>query len=266
MAGHSKWAQIKRKKAANDAARAKEFTKVTRLITFAAQKGGGDPDNNPTLALAISRAKEINMPKENIEKAIKKAIGELDEQGNRYEEITYEGYGPGNVSILIDCMTNNKKRTFTEIRTLVEKLGGMLTSPGTISWQFKTKGRILFEYDLQEKSEKEVRNVSQSQSNLQKLKKENFEQIALELIDIPGIEDLSFDEIGLEIITDPTKLNEIRKIIESKNYLISETSIVKIPTNKIKLDSESLDKFNNFLQKLEEVEDIQNIWHNLDDS
>lgn len=263
MAGHSKWAQIKRKKAANDTAKAKEFTKITKLITFAVQKGGPDPENNPSLALAISKAKELNMPKENIEKAIKKASGELNKD-NKYEEVSYEVFAPGNVSVIIDCMTDNKNRTITEVRSLVEKLGGVFTSPGTISWQFNTKGRILLEYDNGD-TNKNTKNIWKEIDNKQKIKKENAEDIALELMEIDGIEDLNFDDFGLEIITEPSKLNDIRKYIESKNYIISETSLIKISKNKIKLNSDLQEKFYQFIHKIEEIDDVQNIWFNLEE-
>jgi YebC/PmpR family DNA-binding regulatory protein len=143
MSGHSKWAQIKHKKAKTDLERGKAFSKLIRLITVAARQGGGNPENNPRLRLAIQKAREMNMPQENIEKAIKKGTGELE--GVAYEEIVYEGYGPGGVAIMVEATTDNRNRTTAEIRHLFSKHGGSLGETGCVSWVFERKGLISFE-------------------------------------------------------------------------------------------------------------------------
>ena len=143
MSGHSKWAQIKHKKAKTDSARGKAFSKLIRLITVAARQGGGNPENNARLRIAIQKAKEINMPQENIEKAIKKGTGELE--GVNYEEITYEGYGPGGVAVMIEVMTDNRNRTTAELRHILSRHGGALGESGSVSWIFERKGFISFD-------------------------------------------------------------------------------------------------------------------------
>lgn len=266
MAGHSKWAQIKRKKAANDAARAKEFSKVTRMIIVAIQNGGPDPDNNPSLALAISKAKEINMPKENIERLISKFNN--PDNKNRYEELTYEVYGPYNTTLLIDCATDNKNRTTTEIKSIVERQGGIFASPGAISWQYQTLGRILMEYaspyrDLSNlSSAKKKWNATLEPANISIKDSENF---LLELMDLKGIEDIITDEVGIEIRTDSSELHRIKKHIESLGFKVAEAGLIKITNNTVTLTEEQLVKFQAFLQAIESVDDVQNIWHNVEE-
>lgn len=259
MSGHSKWDTIKRKKGANDAARAKEFTKVARMITVAAQNGGGDPNMNPALVLAISKAKAINMPNDNVDRAIKKGTGEGGSSA-KLEEISYEAYGPGNVALIIDCTTDNKNRAVGDLRSTVEKNGGVFATSGAVSWQFKTLGRILLEFetaeDLREK-EKAKWGQSEDKKKITKLESEEFE---LELFDVSGILDVNVDDFGIEIKTEYAELNNVRNFIDQKGYKISEASLVKESTSPVTLDEAAHQKLESFIEKIEELDDVQKVW------
>lgn len=263
MSGHSKWSTIKRKKAANDATRAKMFTKVAQLITVAAQNGGGDPDSNPSLALAIEKAKSINMPKDNIQRAINRGLGNIS-GGTKIEEVTYEAYGPHNVAILIDCITDNKNRTLGEIRHAVEKHGGRFTESGAVSWQFRTIGNILMRFETPEQAQNQNKQTwkDQDSNNKIQLKRENAEEFILQLLDHEGIIDVITDEIGLQIKTEYTQLHNIKKLIESLGYAIDEAGLIKESTTPIKLDPQNYDDVENFIEMIEELDEVQNIWTN----
>lgn len=262
MSGHSKWNTIKRKKSANDAARAKEFTKVARMITVAAQNGGGDPSMNPTLSLAIDKAKSINMPNDNIQRAIKRGTGE-GSGGDRIEEVTYEAYGPANTALLIDCATDNKNRTVGEVRSLVEKMGGRFADSGSVSWQFTTLGNILLEFETpEEKNEKAKQKWGQEES-LRKISAEESENIQLEVMEVNGIIDMIADDIGIQIKTDYAELNNVKKFLENKGYKISEAGLIKESNYLVELDVESQNKVEEFIEKIEELDDVQNVWTNV---
>ncbi len=265
MSGHSKWNTIKRKKGANDAARAKEFTKIARMITVAAQNGGGDPNMNPSLALAVDKARAINMPNDNVERAIKKGTGEGGSASAKLEEITYEGYGPANVAIIIDCTTDNRNRTVGELRSSVEKLGGRLADPGAVSWQFKSFGQILMELQTPEEKAALEKTKWNDKQDKPKIARESVEDFQLELFDIPGVVDVIVDENGMEIRTEFVELNNVRKFIDSKNLKISEAGLLKESSNPIKLAEEDHEKVHFFIEKVEEFDDVQNVWTNLVD-
>ncbi len=199
MSGHSKWATIKRKKAATDSARGKVFTKIIKEITIASRDGGGDPDANPRLRLAIQTAKSNNMPQENITRAIKKGTGELE--GVRYEEITYEAYAPGGIAVIIESVTDNKNRTVAELRHLISKKNGNLAESGSVSWMFERKGVV---------------NVE----------KENVkEDDLMEVILDAGADDLKSEGDYYEVIAPIENFEKVRKAIEDKSYKIESASI-----------------------------------------
>jgi len=238
MSGHSKWASIKHKKGAADARRGKVFSRLNKEIMVAARMGGGDPGGNPRLRSAIQAAKAENMPKDNIERAIKKGTGELE--GASYEECNYEAYGPGGVAIMIDCLTDNKNRTVAEVKHIFERHGGNLGEPGCVSWIFVKKGLIVFDRESVEE--------------------ERLLELALEA----GAEDIKEEETHFEILTDPSDLESIKKAFDDKglSYTVAEVSM--IPQNTISLEGRDAERMLNLMETLEEHDDINHIYANFD--
>jgi len=240
MAGHSKWAQIKHKKAKVDQKRGKIFGKLIREIMVAVRVGGsGDPDLNPRLRLAIEKAKEHNMPMENIQRAIKKALGK-DEEASKLEEVIYEGYGPGGVAIMAYALTDNRTRTAQEVRHIFTKYGGKMAKEGAVSWQFEDKGIIHVEKgDI---SEDEI-----------------FE-IALEA----GAEDIKTHSDTYEIVTSPQDFENVKKALQEKGLKIVQADLTKIPQNTVSLDEERASQVLKLIEALEEHDDIQKVYANFD--
>ena len=238
MSGHSKWSTIKRKKGAADAKRGKIFTKLIKEITIAAREGGGDPSANPRLRLAVDNAKASNMPADNIDRAIKKATGELE--GVTYLELTYEGYGPGGVAILVEAATDNKNRTVAEIRHLFSKNGGNMGENGSVAWMFDKKGIITL--PTQDKSEEEIMDI------------------VLEA----GAEDLQTEEDFFEIQTALESFESVRKALLSKNLMIENASLQWIAKNTVTIGSNEAEKVMNLIEALEENDDVQNVYSNAD--
>lgn len=240
MAGHSKWAQIKHKKAHADAKKGRLFTKIVKEISVAARLGGGDPEGNPRLRLAIEKAKEVNMPSDNIKRAIMKGTGELP--GVSYEEYTYEGYGPGGVAVLIDVLTDNKNRTVSELRYLMSKHGGSLGEAGCVAWIFDKKGYILVEKG--------------------KVDEDTLMSIALDA----GAEDMKNDpkEDNYEVITRPEDLNNIKAAIESAGIPVSLAEITMLPKSYVTLDEKNSEQMLRLIEVLEDHDDVQNVYANFD--
>ncbi|MDI6729543.1 MAG: YebC/PmpR family DNA-binding transcriptional regulator [Thermodesulfovibrionales bacterium] len=240
MAGHSKWAQIKHKKAHTDAKRGKVFTKIVKEISVAARLGGGDPEGNPRLRSAIEKAKEVNMPSENIKRAIMKGTGELP--GTTYEEVIYEGYGPGGVAILIETLTDNKNRTVSEIRHILSKNGGNMGEAGCVSWIFEKKGYILVEKT--------------------KVDEDTLMSIVLDA----GAEDMKNDpkEDNYEIITSPENLNAVKEAIEKQNIPVSLSEITMLPKSYVPIDGSAADQMVRLIDALEDNDDVQNVYANFD--
>lgn len=219
MAGHSKWKNIQRRKNAQDAKRGKIFMKLAKEIYVAAKQGGGDPDANPSLRLAIDKAKAANMPNDNIERAIKKATGSQD--GANYEEITYEGYGPGGVAVMVKCLTDNKNRTATSVRTAFNKNGGNLGETGCVSYMFERKGYIVIDGNGIEEDD-----------------------LFLEAIDA-GAEELEASGEAFEIYTAPENLNNVKTALEEKGYKLETAEITWIPQTYTQLDETTAEKCTN---------------------
>lgn len=238
MSGHSKWASIKHKKGAADAKRGRVFTKIIKELTVAAKLGGGDEENNPRLRSAVLKAKASNMPKENIVRAIKKGTGELE--GTQYTELTYEGYGPGGVALLINTLTDNKNRTAADVRSILTKSGGTLGAAGCVSYLFKRKGIMAF--DAAVYSEDKV-----------------FEA-ALE----NGAEDVSATEGAIEVITRPDEFNDVLIALENSGFKAMYADISMIPESTISLDDEKTRKVLRLVERLDDHEDIQSVATNLD--
>ena len=238
MSGHSKWATIKRKKGKADAERGRMFTRLIKEITVAARAGGGDADGNPRLRTAIATAKAANMPADNIKRAVQKGTGELP--GVSYEEVTYEGYGPNGVAVYIECLTDNKKRTVSEIRHLFSRYNGNLGENGCVAWMFDKKGII---------------NVDAKVAD-----EDSLLEIALEA----GASD--FTNLGdiYEIMTPAGELETVRAAIEAKSIPVASAEATMIPQNTIKLDEKPAETMLKLYEALEEHDDVQNVYANFD--
>ncbi len=238
MSGHSKWATIKRKKGALDAKRGKMFTKLIKEITIAAREGGGDPNGNPRLRLAVDNAKSLNMPADNIDRAIKKATGELE--GVSYHEFTYEGYGPNGVAVLVEVATDNKNRTVAEVRHLFSKGGGSMGESGSVAWMFDRKGVITLPKNG--KSEEEV----------------------LEIVLEAGAEDLQTEEEFFEITTAMENFETVRKALVDKEFTPENASLQWVAKNQINVTGEDAEKVMKLIESLEDCDDVQNVYSNAD--
>ncbi len=240
MSGHSKWAGIKHKKAIVDAKRGKAFSKLSKEISVAAKIGGGNPEMNPRLRMAVDNAKGLNMPGDNIKRAIQKGTGELP--GAVYEETVYEGYGPAGVAIMLEVMTDNKNRTVGEIRHILAKHNGNMGETGCVGWMFDKKGYIL---------------VNKSAGD-----EDTIMSIALDA----GAEDFKNDpeEENYEIITAPEDYNSVKEFLEQKDIPLNLAEITMIPQNYIKLESKDAGKMLKLMDLLEDHDDVQNVYANFD--
>lgn len=238
MSGHSKWATIKHKKGVADAKRGQKFTKLIKEITIAAKMGGADPDSNAALRTAIVKAKAENMPKDNIERAIKKGAGEMGSAN--YYELTYEGYAPGGVAIIIDTLTDNKNRTAADVRSTLTKLGGSLGASGCVSYMFQTKGVIT--YDAEKYTEDEI-----------------FE-VALE----NGAEDVTNEDGVIEVTTTPADFVTVLEALQNAGFEQDSADINKIADQTVTLETEKAQKVMKIVDKLEELDDVQQVSTNLD--
>ena len=238
MSGHSKWSSIKHKKGAADAQRGKIFTKLIKEISVAARTGGGDPAGNARLRQAILAAKAENMPKENIERAIKKGTGELE--GTRYEEIVYEGYGPKGVAVLVEAMTDNKNRTTAEIRHIFSKNGGNLGEAGCVSWLFEKKGLIVFDKG--------------------KVKEESLMNVALEA----GAEDIRETEKEFDVISDPSMLEKVREAVMKADLPLTYAEVTMYPQSTVSLEGRDAERMLRLMESLEDSDDVQKVYANFD--
>jgi YebC/PmpR family DNA-binding regulatory protein len=237
MSGHSKWATTKHKKAAIDSKRGKIFTKVIKEITVAARVGGGDPDGNARLRSVIQKAKEANMPADNIKKAIQKGTGELP--GVTYEEAVFEGYGTGGIAILVSIMTDNRNRTVPEIRHMFSKHGGNMGEAGCVSWMFDKKGYIVVEGGKVD------------------------EEKLMNLIVEAGAEDMRRDGDNFEVITAPGDLENVKKTIEDGGITVALSEVTMLPQNYMELDDRSAMQVLKLIEALEDHDDVQNVYSNL---
>src|SRR5215211_5913406 len=227
MAGHSKWASIKHRKKAVDAKRGALFTKLTRAITVAAREGGGDADGNPALALAIQKAKDASMPKDNIERAIAKGTG-ADADADAFEAVLYEGYGPGGVAVLVEALTDNRNRTSSEVRHIFTKHGGNLGEPGSVAWTFEKKGELV------------VDGSRYSEDDL-----------------LPAID-------GGEIITEPADLTAVREALEQAGVEIESAELAQRPTTRTPVDEDRVGTLMRLIEALEDNDDVQSVHANFD--
>lgn len=239
MSGHSKWATIKHKKGALDAKRGALFTKLIKEITVAAKNGGGNSDSNPRLRTVIAKAKEANMPSDNIERAIKKGTGELP--GVVYEEVTYEGYATGGVAMLIEAVTDNKNRTTAEIRNILEKKGGNMSGAGSVAWQFHKKGLLVVKREA--------------------VDEEKLMTIVLDA----GASDFNTDKESYEVTTELQDFEKVKKAIQDAGVAVDSAEITRLPSATVRVTSDSAARnVLGLIEALEEHEDIQNVYANFD--
>ena len=239
MSGHNKWSTIKHKKGAADAKRGKIFTRILKEMTVAARLGGGDPAGNPRLRSAVAEAKANNMPKDNIERAIKRGTGEIE--GAQYEEMMYEGYGPGGVAVIVEALTDNGNRTTPEIRRIFEKNGGNLGTPGSVRFQFDKKGYFAVEKGA--------------------VSEDKLMEVALEA----GADDLQTDDPdAFEIYTAPESFEAVRQALEANNIATVEAKLGMIPSTYVALDETKAKAMMRLLEMLDDHDDTQNVWSNFD--
>jgi len=238
MAGHSKWAGIKHKKAIVDSRRGKLFTKLARAITVAAKEGGGDPEGNPRLALAVSKARDASMPKDNIERAIAKGTGE-GADADALEDVVYEGYGPGGVAMLVEAVTDNRNRTGSEVRHLFSKHGGSLGEPGSVAYLFDKKGLVV------------VDGERYSEDDL---------MVAIDA----GAEDISMDADVFEVLCEPTDLTAVRSALEQAGIDIETAEVTQLPKSRVPLDEAAATKLLKLVDALEDQDDVDTVHANFD--
>lgn len=240
MSGHSKWNNIKNKKGKSDAERGKVFTKLGRELLVAVKEGGPDPSSNSKLRDVIAKCKANNMPNDNIERSIKKAAG--DGNTANYEDITYEGYGPNGVAIIIEAMTDNRNRTAGDVRHILDKFGGNLGTTGSVSWMFDKKGVIIVE----------------------KSTKMSEDELMMEAIEA-GAENFEASDDVYEIITAPEDFSKVREALEAKGIEFLDADIKMVPQNYMSLDEAATKKMNLIIENMEDLDDVQEIWHNWDE-
>lgn len=238
MSGHSKWSTIKRKKGAADAKRGKIFTRLLREVTVAARMGGGDPTGNPRLRSAIQECKTNNCPNDKVDRAIKKGTGELE--GGVLDEVTYEGYGPGGVAVLVETMTDNKNRTVSEVRHQFAKSGGNLGENGCVSYMFEMRGYFLLDSEA--------------------LSEEEFIELALEL----EVDDISTENNTFEIFTTPEDFETVREALTERGVAVETGQRSMIPSTLVAVPDDKAPQFLNFLEAMEDLDDVQNVWANFE--
>ena len=236
MAGHSKWANIKHRKAASDAKRGKIFTRIAKELTIAARDGGGDPDANPRLRLVIQQARAANMPKDNIDRAIKRGTGELE--GQTLEEFMLEGYGPGGIGILIECVTDNRNRTVADVRHILSRNGGSMADAGSVAWNFSRKSVIAID-----KGET------------------NEDDVLMAVIDA-GAEDVKVEEETFDVYAEPENFDAVREALETAEYTIKEAKLAFLPTQSVELTDGDVASALKLLDALDDADDVQNIFSN----
>ncbi|MEP6493146.1 MAG: YebC/PmpR family DNA-binding transcriptional regulator [bacterium] len=238
MAGHSKWKQIKHYKAATDKKRGALFTKLIREITMAAKLGGGDPGGNPRLRLAIDTARSASMPKENIERAVLKGTGELE--GVNYQEVTYEGYGPGGVALLIDAVTDNPTRTVADVRSKMTKLNGNLGTPNSVAWMFEKKGQVYVD--------------------AAKIEEDSLMEKALDA----GADDVQREDDRFVVSTGPTEFHAVQEAMKKNGVEIVEAELAMVPKNTVRIAGKDAEALFKLIETIEDLDDVQKVWANFD--
>ena len=238
MSGHSKWSTIKRKKGAADAQRSKTWAKLLRFVEVAAREGGGNVDSNPTLATAVQKAKSNSVTNDNITRAIKRGTGEL--QGESYEEVSYEGYGPGGIAVLVRCLTSNRNRAAQDVRSMFNGNGGKMAEPGSVAWMFETKGVIVVAKD----------SMSEEDAFL----------VAVDA----GAEDVRASDESVEVVTPPDQLKAVQDALEGAGAEVESADLTEVPKTTIAIEGADAKKVLNLVDALEELDDVQDVYANFD--
>ena len=238
MSGHSKWSTIKRKKGAADAQRSKLWGKLLRYVEVAAREGGGSIEGNPTLASAVQKAKENSVPNDNIQRAIKRGTGEL--AGEAYEEISYEGYGPAGVAVLVHCLTNNRNRASQDVRAAFNGSGGKMAEPGAVAWMFESKGVVVI--PAEGTSEDDVFLLAAD----------------------AGAEDVRASDESIEVITPPEALKAVREALENEGLTVESAEVTKVPKTTVQLEGTDAKKVLNLIDSLDELDDVSDVYANFD--
>lgn len=238
MSGHSKWSTIKRKKGAADAQRSKMWAKLLRFVEVAAREGGGNIDANPTLAAAVQKAKESSVPNDNIQRAIKRGTGEL--QGEALDEVSYEGYGPGGVAVLVSCLTDNRNRASQDVRSAFNGSGGKMAEPGAVSWMFEPKGVVIVPSNAA--SEEDVFLIAAD----------------------AGAEDVRASEDSFEVVTPPEALKSVREALEAQGIAIESSDLTQVPKSTVRVEGSDAKRLLNLIDTLEEFDDVQEVFANFD--
>lgn len=241
MSGHNKWSKIKHVKGKVDAIRGRQFTKIIKEITIAARTSGGDPTSNPRLRTALQSAKDVNMPKDNIDRAIKKGTGELE--GVNYEEVTYEGYAPGGVAVMARCLTDNTNRTVAEVNKIYSKNGGNMGVPGCVGFMFEARGYFFLPSE-----------------NNPGLSEETLMEIVLEA----GAEDMKVLDDGFEVLSEPSSFSAVRQVLEEKGLKVEEAKVTSLPKTTVKVTGADVNKVLRLVDSLEEHDDVQDVYYNYD--
>lgn len=242
MSGHSKWKNIQHRKGRQDAAKAHAFTKISREIYMAAKNGGGDPNTNFTLKTAIQKAKEVNMPNDNIDRTIKKATGGIE--GVTFEEITYEGYAPGGIAVMVDALTDNRNRTAAEIRHIFSRFGGNMGESGCVSFLFQRKGQITIE----------------PEEEGEELDEDGIMMAAIEA----GAEDVEVEPDGITIYTEPEALEQVKEALIKAGIATTSAEVTMVPTTSVKVAGEDAEKVLKMIERMEESDDVQNVYANFE--
>lgn len=240
MSGHSKWSSIKHKKAATDAKRGQLFTKLARDITMAAKQGDADPEMNAALRLAIQRAKDNNMPNDNIDRALKRAAGGGD--ADSLEEVSYEGYGPGGTAVIVEAVTDNRNRTVADVRLAFSRGGGSLAEAGAVAWQFDLRGVI---------------NIDATDADIDEVQLVAIEADALDV-------DVADDESSVEVITEPSNIQDVRQALTEAGFKVESAEIAKLPKNTVELDEKAAIAALKMLDRLDELDDVSRVYSNAD--
>ncbi|MBN1331595.1 YebC/PmpR family DNA-binding transcriptional regulator [Candidatus Dojkabacteria bacterium] len=253
MSGHSKWSTIKHKKGVKDAQKGALFTKLAKNITIAAHEGGGDIEMNFALRLAIDKAKQANMPKDNIERAIKKGTGELE--GEQLSRVSYEAYGSAGVAMIIDCTTDNTNRTVSEVKRTLEANGGKMADPGSVAWQFEEKGLIVISPQKAQESEKFGKEAEYIDVDP--------EEVILEVMEMDGVLDLQEVDGSVEIFCEKTSLQQLDNAIKEAKYKIEASELIKVAKDELDTPENVKEKTLRIVEELENLDDVDSVWTNV---
>ncbi|MEI7603662.1 MAG: YebC/PmpR family DNA-binding transcriptional regulator [bacterium] len=260
MSGHSKWDTIHRDKAINDSKKGAAFTKLSKEITIAAKVGGGDTAANATLYTAVTKAKALNMSNDKIQRAIDKGTG-VTRSGIAMNQVSYEAYGPGEVGMIIDAATENNNRTFSEVKSIVEKAGGRIVEGGAVSWFFESKGWLYIPFENEEEKKKRENQKWGAKDDAIKLSKTKWEEFELELMDQDGVFDIQPDDLGITVYTSPESVGKIRKFVEENKIYVDDSEVIKKSKNEVNVDDDVvLEKMQQLIEKLEDNDDVEKVW------